>query len=188
QPATPRLLPQVASHNGTLFLFGGYSSVDGKLQPEFSLEVYDQKDDSWRTLSDNHSMPQFSANTKLVSLQGRLLFLGADATDHSKTRLVIYDPNLPEQPQTVSPMSLAGFASRTVETPEQSAKNIMRKDADKDGLISKSEIGQRMASFFDSADKNRDGFLSHEEVLEAFQSKNGENKSGGHGIEDKDSK
>jgi hypothetical protein len=177
RPSTLRLFPQVASHNGRLFLFGGYTYLDGQLQPELSLEVYDKQQDLWTTLSE--SLPKFSADTKLLSLQGRLLFVGAHTASQAKTRLLIYDPGLPEQPVTVSPMSMAGFVSRNVETPEQSAKSIMRKDTNKDGIVSKAEIGQRMTRFFDSADQDRDGFLTEEEVLSAIKNqKSGDSKQG----------
>lgn len=168
-PSTTRLFPQVASNDKSLFIFGDYTSDQGQLQSALTLEAYDKSKDQWTTLSD--SLPQLSADTRLLSLQGRLLFFGVAPSNPAQSQLVIYYPNLVGQTPTVSPMSFAGFTSRGAETPEQTAKNLMRKDADKDGLLSKAEIGQRMTAFFDSADKDQDGLLSHDDVLLAVRNK-----------------
>lgn len=45
-----------------------------------------------------------------------------------------------------------------------SVKAIMRRDSNKDGFVTEAEIGKRMKSFFDAADKNGDQRMNIEEV------------------------
>jgi len=46
----------------------------------------------------------------------------------------------------------------------QKGGGLMRFDQNKDGKISKAEVPQRMAGFFDRLDKNKDGFLDKNEI------------------------
>lgn len=172
QPAVARVHPRVASHNGQIFLFGGFSLVGDQQRPVTELEVYDSQSDQWFTLKD--LPPHLPANAHMISLQGRLLFYNADPDGYGRIHFCLYLPEQSASPETIRPMSLAGFTSRSTESPEQNAKTLMRKDTDKDGRLSRDEIGGRMSSFFDSADVDGDGYLTYEEVLQAMQKKGSE--------------
>lgn len=58
------------------------------------------------------------------------------------------------------------------QTPEERADHMLEEwDTDKDGRISRAEAPERMAGgAFDAADKNHDGFLDRDELIEMFRS------------------
>ncbi len=98
----------------------------------------------------------------MFSLAGRLLFVGNDSSGDPLIRFTIFDPD-PMAPPTLSePLSFRG-GNRSGDVSD-SVKAIMRRDENKDGFISKSEIGGRMKSFFDAADHNGDHRLDIDEV------------------------
>lgn len=56
------------------------------------------------------------------------------------------------------------------QTPEERADHMLGEwDTDKDGKVSKAEAPERMVAQFDSYDKNGDGFLERDELIEMFK-------------------
>lgn len=58
-------------------------------------------------------------------------------------------------------------------------KRIFGLDANKDGKLTKQEIGTRGARMFERGDTNKDGFLTKEELTKAMKSIRGRGASGG---------
>ena len=99
---------------------------------------------------------------KMHSLAGRLLFYGIDPSDGKQLRFTIFDPEPKASPQIAKPLDFSSHGSAVNVT--DSVKAVMRRDENKDGVISEDEIGKRMKSFFIAADKNGDRSLSYDEV------------------------
>lgn len=65
------------------------------------------------------------------------------------------------------------------QTPEERADHMLDEwDTNKDGKISRAEAPERMAQQFDSIDKNGDGFLQKDELVEYFKSHGGQPRNG----------
>lgn len=168
-PSLARNGCSLASYGNKLFLFGGSSaSVDDSSRTAM-LEVYDSESDRWAVVE--HGIPWLHAGMRMISLEGRLLFFGPSLADKNGYQFVLFDPGIHDATPAVRPMSLAGFSSRGGESPEQSAKAMMRRDVNKDGLVSREELGQRMAEFADRADSDGDGKLTYDEVLAELKKK-----------------
>ena len=163
QPGSPdhaRLSPSIAIHQTKLYLFGGKIRRNGKLEPCPFLEMYDSETDRWVTVAA--SVPCTNADMKMFSLGGRLLFFGNDSSDDSRLRFTIFDPDPMAAPKLSETLSFHGI-NRSGDVTD-SVKAIMRRDVNKDGFVSKPEIGGRMESFFDAADDNGDHRLDIDEI------------------------
>jgi len=159
-PAKSRVFPSVCENDGKVFLWGGFTHEDGHFSPCNVLEVYNSETDTWTTVAD--SISQVTPSMKMFDLSGRLLFFGIDQDSEAKAKFVLYDPNPAATPETVASVS---FSNRRRENESlRNAKMLMRKDTDKDGLVSFKELGKRMREFAKSADKNGDKKLTFDEV------------------------
>ena len=160
KPTHARLSPSIAIDEKKLYLFGGESHRNGKLVPCPSLEMYDSETDCWLEIAS--SVPFTNAAMTVHSLEGRLFFFGNDSADDSLLRFTIFDPEPLASPRISEPMSF--MASGNGGDVTDSVKAIMRRDSNKDGFVTEAEIGKRMKSFFDAADKNGDQRMNIEEV------------------------
>ena len=175
-PEHARMSPSLAVHRKKLYLFGGTVQVDGNQQPCSTLEVYDSETDEWKIIATD--LPHTAPNMKMHSLAGRLLFCGIDPSDGHKLRFTIFDPEPKASPQIAKPLDFSNHGTAVNVT--DSVKAVMRRDENKDGVISEDEIGKRMKSFFMAADKNGDRSLSYAEVqaeLEAEANKETESEN-----------
>ena len=76
---------------------------------------------------------------------------------------MLFDPDPTVMPDQVAAMN---FMSRSRGgDAERNAKSLMRRDTDKDGLLSREELGKRMKEIFDAADANEDQRVSFQELL-----------------------
>ena len=66
------------------------------------------------------------------------------------------------------------------QTPEERVNHLLDEwDTNKDGKISKAEAPDRLQQQFESIDKNSDGYLDRDELLQYFGANNGGQRSGG---------
>ncbi|XZE20824.1 DUF3386 family protein [Pirellulaceae bacterium SH449] len=165
-PNKTRVFPTAAASDGKIYLFGGFTPSDNHLGATACLEVYDPKTDEWSIWSEN--LTDVDASMRMLSHSGRLLFFGIDRSNDSMARFVLLDPNPTAVPESIETMSFAG-QGRSSDEAERNAKILMRKDVNKDWILSREELGGRLAEFFEKADANQDGFLDYEEVLVAVR-------------------
>ncbi|MFC1759183.1 hypothetical protein ACFL2H_10530 [Planctomycetota bacterium] len=63
--------------------------------------------------------------------------------------------------------------NEVVRTPPKSnqrlSKYMIKKDKNRDGKLSRSELGDRFAKMFEDSDKNKDGLLTQKEILVAVK-------------------
>lgn len=164
-PATPRVFPQLVTSGKQLFLYGGFTNTDGHFAPVTSLEVYDSESTSWRTVADE--IAGVGPSMTMLEMNGRLLFYGIDG-ESKQANFVLFDPDPYAEPETVAGMSF-GFGRNTNGDAQRNAKLMMRKDMNKDGKLSREELGQRMAEFFNKADANADDLLTLDEAVAALE-------------------
>ncbi|QGJ68758.1 N-acetylneuraminate epimerase [Planctomycetales bacterium 10988] len=167
-PTEARVFPSLVVSDEVLYLFGGFTRTkDGHFAPATSLERYDSETDKWTTVSQN--LPaEIDSSMAMLNMGGRLLFYGIDRHAEGVANFVLYDPSPQAEPEVVSAMSFSRSTDSSEEV-DQNTKVIMRKDANKDGQVSRNELGNRMTAFFESADSNSDQMLSYTEVKEAFE-------------------
>jgi N-acetylneuraminic acid mutarotase len=161
-PAAPRVFPQVAVDGKQIYLFGGFSNLDGHFTECKTLEVYDSETDQWTTVAD--AIDGVDASMRLFNLAGRLLFFGVDRDNEQQVKFVMYDPNPMAQPKQVAAMSFRDSGSRGSSEAAKNAKMLMRKDTNKDGKLSADELGKRMSIFAEAADTDGDGLVSFREA------------------------
>jgi len=161
-PTASRVFPQVAVEGKKIYLFGGFSNVDGHFTECATLEVYDSETDQWSTMAE--SIMGVDASMRLFNMAGRMLFFGIDRDNDSQAKFVLYDPNPTLQPEQVAAMSFGGGGSRGSGEAAKNAKMLMRKDTDKDGKLSVAELGSRMAEFAKAADADGDTMVSFTEA------------------------
>lgn len=156
-PAVPRVFPSLAATQDKLYLFGGFTNTTGHFAPATSLEVYDLKSGKWETLAE--SLPGVPASMSMLSFNNRLLFYGIDEDLDGQANFVLFDPEPMSVPKTVESMSFSSSQGRRDDS-EETAKMMIRKDVNKDGKLSKAELGKRLASLIESGDSDGDGLLS----------------------------
>lgn len=165
-PNVARVFPSVACADNKLYLFGGFSQSNGHFTPAATLEMFDPDTNMWATLTEH--IPGVDPSMTMFSLSGRLLFYGIDKNS-SQADFVLYDPAPMTQPAVVEGMSFSGRSGSAADKAEKSARMLMRKDTDKDGRLDASELGKRMADFFQRADSDTDSFLTLAEVVATLQ-------------------
>lgn len=164
-PAVARVFPSVAVSDDSLYLFGGFGQSEGHFAPATSLEKFDAKSGSWTTVADE--IPGVNQSMTMFSLSGRLLFFGINE-DGNAAEFVLYDPAPMTQPADVATMSFSGRRGSSADEAKRDAKLLLRKDTDKDGRLSASELGSRLSDFFSSADTNSDNFVTLTEAVAAL--------------------
>tara|TARA_E500000305_G_scaffold52786_1_gene41541 strand:+ start:237117 stop:239531 length:2415 start_codon:yes stop_codon:yes gene_type:complete len=166
-PNTPRVFPSLVAAGGKLFLFGGFTNVDGHFSPARSLEVYVPQTDQWTVVAEE--LNGIDPSMTMFDLNGRLLFYGIDKTEDGLANFVLLDPSPETAPEEVASMSFSGRRRDPAQQAKQEAMSLMRKDADKDGKLSGAELGERMADFVKKADQNADGFVTVEEAAAVIE-------------------
>ncbi|WP_417388353.1 hypothetical protein [Gimesia sp.] len=166
-PKTPRVFPSLVAAGDKLFLFGGFTNVDGHFSPARSLEVYVPQTDQWTVVAEE--LNGVDPSMTMFNLNGRLLFYGIDKTEDGLARFVLLDPSPETAPEEVASMSFSGRRRDPAQQAKQEAMSLMRKDADKDGKLSGAELGERMADFVKKADQNADGFVTVEEAAAVIE-------------------
>gem|GEM_PF-275484 len=173
-PKIARVFPSVVASNGRLYLFGGFSRQDGHFAPATSLEVFDPTTSEWTTLAEK--IDGVEPSMSMLSLNGRLLFFGIDRSSGKQANFVLLDPEPQAEPVIVETMSFGGAGGGTAGGRRGSAvdhkaeaKRLLRRDVNKDGLVDREEIGERMLKFFEDADQDRNEQLTFEEIVAALQ-------------------
>ncbi len=172
-PTVPRVFPSLVSTKDKLYLFGGFTQADGHFAPATSLEVFDHKSQTWSTVADK--IPGVEPSQTMLEMNGRLLFYGIDAKQ-KQANFVMFDPNPSAEPEVVAGMSFG--RRRGGSDANQNAKLMLRKDTNKDGKLSREELGQRMTAFFDKADTNSDNSLTFDETVAALKADEAANDPG----------
>lgn len=164
-PNVPRVFPSLVQADGRLFLFGGFTNQTGHFAPATSLEVFDPKLGEWSTVFENLS--GLTAKMTMLALDGRLLFYGIDDSEDGLANFVLFDPAPLTAPDTI----LAdGFGGREqVDESAETAKMMIRKDANKDGMLSAEELGARMAGLISQGDTDGDGLLTLAETTKILK-------------------
>ncbi|WP_197452137.1 DUF3386 family protein [Rosistilla carotiformis] len=159
-PSASRVFPTVCVDGKKIYLFGGFSNDEGHFAPCSKLEVYDSETDAWSTLAE--SLEGVDASMNLFNMSGRLLFFGIDRNNDELAQFHLYDPNPAAVPEKIAAMSFGG--RRGGNEAAKNAKMLMRKDVDKDGKLSREELGKRMADFAAAADSDGDQLISFTEA------------------------
>ncbi|MES2790832.1 MAG: kelch repeat-containing protein [Planctomycetota bacterium] len=169
-PQHPRVFPSLAAAGGKIYLSGGFASVDGHFQAAKSIEVYDPAANTWQTLFEE---PPFrSTAMSMLEYQDRLLFYGIDQQEEGVAHFALLDPN----PTTVG----FGASSNTTEERPTSSDLLLRltrMDKNKDGSLTKDEVGERFQPLIARIDENKDGTASKEEIAAFVRSQ--ESRQGG---------
>ncbi len=167
-PKVPRIFPSLAEANGKLYLFGGFTKADDHFTPAPSLEVYDPAKDEWTTLAEK--LDNIPPSMNMVAFGGRLLFYGVDPETDGKANFVLAVPESTASPGTFERESFSQRRRRGEGGDStESAKTLMRRDADKDGKLTAEELGSRLASLLEEGDANGDGVLTYREAKAALE-------------------
>ncbi|QDT77532.1 N-acetylneuraminate epimerase [Gimesia maris] len=169
-PKTPRVFPSLVAAGDKLYLFGGFTNVDGHFSPAGSLEMYDPQADEWTVVAAE--LAGVDPSMSMFAMNGRLLFYGIDKTEDGLARFVLLDPAPETPPEQVASMSFGSRRRDPAQQAKQEAMSLMRKDTDKDGKLSSAELGERMADFVKKADQNGDGFVTVEEAAAVIENEN----------------
>lgn len=172
-PHKHRVFPSLASDGKRLYLFGGFSNVDGHFSPESSLEVYNPEANRWTILAEE--LPGIDSSMAMFNFGGRLLFYGIDREVNGQANFVLFDPNPRETPAAAEGLNFSG--RRRGSEAEANAKAMLRKDTNKDGKLSAAELGDRLGSLLKSGDQDNDGLLTREELISALKKQEEEAKS-----------
>ena len=109
---------------------------------------------------------------QMLAYNNRLLFYGVDSDVDGQANFILLDPNPRAVPQSVTTMSFG--SPRGGGASSETARLLIRRDTNKDGKLSREELGSRLAYLLDG-DENGDDLLSIEELKSKLQS---EPKSG----------
>ena len=141
----------------------GDANHDGKLTP-----------DEIRALAARQAMPAGTAQPGRAAAMMRMdSLLNALDTDHDGT---LSAPEIAAAGQSLAALDKSGDGAITPDemrmrqqTPQERADHLLDEwDTDKDGRVSKAEAPDRMQKDFESIDKNGDGSLDKDELLQYF--------------------
>ncbi|MEM7475471.1 MAG: kelch repeat-containing protein [Planctomycetota bacterium] len=166
-PEVPRVFPSLVATSDKLYLFGGFTNTTGHFSPATTLEAYDFEQESWTTIASDSF--EATPSMKMLEFNGRLLFYGIDEEFDGQANFVLFDPEPSTVPGTVAPMSFGGSRRSRAGEAEETAKMMIRKDVNKDGKLSKEELGSRMAGLVDAGDSDGDGLLSKQETIQVLK-------------------
>ncbi|MEM1228423.1 MAG: kelch repeat-containing protein [Planctomycetota bacterium] len=166
-PPSARVFPRACVIDESIYLFGGFSDDAGYFSECTKLECFDTESGTWSVLAE--TLPGVDASMRIFDFNDRLLFFGVDREDNSRANFVLVDLDPHAQPDLVD-SSTASFGRRKRDEAAENAKSLMRKDDDKDGMVSFEELGERMRSLGKDADANADQLISYEEAVAYFQS------------------
>ena len=165
-PKTTRLSPDLVIANKKLYLFGGHSPESSEASTNKTLEVYDIASDQWTNFA--HPLPEINASMRLFSFNDRLLFYGIDPEKQGVVNFILLDPEPLASPGTVAAMDFTSTSNNNDEV-VNNTKLLMRRDTNRDGQLTKGELGSRLATLIDEGDANSDGVLSYAELKSVME-------------------
>ncbi|MEM7308746.1 MAG: DUF3386 family protein [Planctomycetota bacterium] len=163
-PYVARVFPSAAVIGGKIYLFGGFTRTTSGFTAATELEVFDTETGEWEVLASE--LPGVATNMVMKSVGPRLLFYGIDEEVDGRANLILLDPEPMAAAPVVASMS---FNSSGRDQTSEDAKQLMRKDQDRDGKLSRDELGSRLESLFADGDTDEDGVLSYNEVEAALR-------------------
>lgn len=160
QPHSARVFPSAAVVGGRIYLHGGFAAEAGHFAPASALEAYDPETDAWEVVAEE--LKQLDNSMQMLAYSDRLLFFGVDKQQDGVANFVLFDPEPTAAPSQVAPMQFGrGRGSR--DDSAESTKMLMRRDKDKDGKLTRAELGSRLAELLDG-DQDGDGALTVSEL------------------------
>ncbi|MEC9097317.1 MAG: kelch repeat-containing protein, partial [Planctomycetota bacterium] len=167
-PKSTRRSPDLVIANKKLYLFGGDSpeSSDGPVNN--TIEVYDIATDQWSNFA--HPLPEIDSSMRLFSFNDRLLFYDIDQKKKGVVNFILLDPEPLASPGTVAAMDFSSTSSENDEV-VNSTKLLMRRDTNRDGKLTKDELGSRLATLIKEGDSNSDGNISYAELKRVMESR-----------------
>ncbi|MBA64145.1 MAG: hypothetical protein CMJ76_17445 [Planctomycetaceae bacterium] len=167
-PNSKRIASDIAVANDKLYLFGARSHDNPDKNTNCLLEVYDIATDQWTEFP--HELPGVKSDMRMFSFNDRLLFYGIDQQQQGVVHFVLLDPEPLASPGTVAAMDFTSTSSTSNEV-ESNVKLLMRRDANRDGLLTKAELGSRLGSLINEGDNDGDGAISYAELTLVMQAR-----------------
>lgn len=162
-PKLARVFPNLVPLQGKLVLAGGFAKVDGHFTPANSMELYDPSTNAWETVPGEFGLK----GKQVLEFQNRLLLFGTDSEKDGLAHFGLLDLT-PESTYVAPPPALAAQTSN--ETATEMLTRLLNLDKNKDGKLSKDEVGERFQPIIEKADSNGDGVATKEEI-EAYVKK-----------------
>ncbi len=159
-PKLPRVFPNLVAIGGKLVLAGGFAKVDGHFTPAASMEIYDPATNAWETVPGEFGLK----GKQLLEYQGRLLVFGIDPEKEGVAQFGLLDLTPESTYVPASPASAARDANN--ESATEMLTRLLKLDKNKDGKLTKEEVGERYQPIIDKADTNGDGVATKEEIEE----------------------
>ena len=156
-PQHHRVFGQLAAAGGKLYLSGGFSRVDGHFAGTTTIEVYDPATKTWGTAFQELA-PKLAEMT-MLEYQDRLLFYSIDKDQDGLAHFVLLDP----APQTV------GYGAQPAPTEERTGPSdlvtrLLKLDKNKDGKVTRDEVGPRFLPVLERIDADKDGAVTQAEI------------------------
>lgn len=164
-PSVPRVFPSLTNCAGKLYLHGGFTRADGHFMPAETLEVYDSESKQWSAIE---GVTGIRSGMSMLNFNDRLLFFGVNEDAEGVADFVIVDPEPQATPEKSEGMSFGRSLGRRDDSKE-TAKMLLRKDGNKDGMLDREELGSRLADLVAKGDENNDEKLSATEILTALK-------------------
>ncbi|WP_254509091.1 Kelch repeat-containing protein [Anatilimnocola floriformis] len=157
-PKTARVFPNLVALNGKLYLAGGFAKVDGHFAPATTVEVYDPSTNAWEPLQSNLPLQ----GKQVMEYNGRLLFYGLDQEKSGLAHFALLDLT----PESTVVSALQNFGGTDGEGVGDLLARLLKLDKNKDGKVTKDEVGPRFLPIIEKADANQDGVATKEEIEE----------------------
>ena len=105
---------------------------------------------------------------RLFSFNDRLLFYGINPKEKGVVNFILLDPEPLATPGTVAAMDFTSTGSGNDEA-ANNTKLLMRRDTNRDGQLTKDELGSRLATLIKEGDSNSDGAISSAELKRVME-------------------
>ncbi|QDU27953.1 N-acetylneuraminate epimerase precursor [Anatilimnocola aggregata] len=155
-PKIARVFPNLIVVAGKLYLAGGFTKVDGHFMAVTEVEIYDPAANAWETMKGELPLK----GKQLIEYQGRLLFFGVDEEKEGIAHFALLDLS-PESTFVASPLNFGGGEG---ESTAELLTRLLKLDKNKDGKITKDEVGPRFLPIIEKVDADKDGVATKEEV------------------------
>ena len=165
-PKTTRLSPDLVIANKKLYLFGGKAPESSDEPVNNTIEVYDIASDQWSNFPP--ALPEINSSMRLFSFNDRLLFYGINPKEKGVVNFILLDPEPLATPGTVAAMDFTSTGSGNDEA-ANNTKLLMRRDTNRDGQLTKDELGSRLATLIKEGDSNSDGAISYAELKRVME-------------------
>lgn len=163
-PKTARVFPNLVALSDKLYLAGGFAKVNGHFAPATSVEIYDPSTNAWEPMQAELPL----RGRQLLEYNGRLLFYGIDQDKPGLAHFALLDLT-PESTALVS-AGISNFGGADGEGVGEMLARLLKLDKNKDGKITKEEVGPRYLPIVEKADTDGDGVATKEEI-EAYVKK-----------------